>query len=281
MIDHMILSNRFVKTFLKYKSEFFLIGVIWYWIGCFVGMAIDYDNLTKDIKIDYKKELTKKEYKSNNYKVSYAIQEFLNDLKQRNIDIDINTIKFAYIKDKPTQIMDTLGSCYWKPYKKNDIVRIKINESIINDPISLKTTVYHELGHCALHLDHNDNFVEKNGIKIPNTIMHSTNLNDEYVYNNIDAYVDSMIADYTTNKDSLVTTIPKFVKSSIKHSILHPFYEVKIIAKNVIESNDLKNLNYRNIIINMFQLFFSLMIEISLAGVITKWIIIPVMDELI
>jgi hypothetical protein len=91
------------------------------------------------------------------------VLEFKRDANKNGINIDLDrlgSITFGNIKDR------YLGEC--TKYKRDKVTKYKkpydivLNENILdidtwNTHRMIKTIVYHEMGHCALNLDHSEN----------------------------------------------------------------------------------------------------------------------------
>lgn len=147
-----------------------------------------YDNYQqrKHLTYSYLQEI-KQPTSNEHQKVAQEIEAFFKDLKIQGINPQVDDIYFGFIVDKKKLQLEN-GACIWNPSNPKVAV-FSVNPEILNSPVSLKTTIYHELGHCVLGLDHNNLIIGSHkGVEIPASIMHEAAINDQYVYDHFEVY---------------------------------------------------------------------------------------------
>ena len=151
----------------------------------------------KHINFSYLKELENPASNENKL-IAKEISSFLKDIKEFGINSNIDDVYFGFMVDRKKLQLEN-GACIWNP-SNTKIPAFSINPEIINNPVALKTTIYHELGHCVLGLDHNNLILGKHkGVEIPLSIMHEAAINDQYVYDNFNLYKKRLFEDGLNN----------------------------------------------------------------------------------
>lgn len=211
--------------------------------------------IRKDIPSDlysYEKELSHRS-NADTGKISQIIEQFYNEAKMRDINISIKNVDFS-INEK-----ENLGVCYWNPNLpfETPIAKIALNPKILTNDAALKTTIFHELSHCILGLEHNDETLNANktGL-IPISIMHSYDINDVWVYNHFNLYIEQLFTDYSMSKKKKPLSIYEYTFNHIIEKTITPLTQAKsfIITSNtqVINKSTPAGLILFNLIMSIF-----------------------------
>lgn len=120
----------------------------------------------------------------------YIEPELIKYLNRFEKEINYSTENIAVVftnLDAPT-----IGVCTLNDFSFNFIqLDRRFWES--SDEYEREQLIYHELGHCAMFLEHNDTEVTYNSVKIPGSIMNSTFFGDMLFYkNNAQKYKDAL-----------------------------------------------------------------------------------------
>lgn len=157
-------------------------------------------------------------------RVAQTINDFYEEADIRNISLPINNVDFTIQKQ------ENLAVCYWNPNLpfETPVAKISIDPQIINNNESLKTTIFHELGHCILGLDHNNQIINTaTQDTIPISIMHSSDVNDAWVYSHMNQYVDKLFMDYIKSKRKAPMSIYEDTFNKIVDKTITPFKQAK------------------------------------------------------
>lgn len=217
-----------IKIIVEFAHVVFISSTIFFIVIFFISNYQNINDLNK-MRFSY--------YGENDYRISEIISEFLFKLDKNNVEYkNFDDIRYDYVDEKNKG--EIFGECYSTPsFFSNNTIYITINKNTLNNIAGLKTTIYHELGHCLLNLDHNNKTYISNGEEIPLSIMHSNNVNDNYVFKNIEFYFKSMIKDNNKMKeDTFFDYVYKYIQYNSKYNI----------SKAKMAINELKNKKYEN-----------------------------------
>lgn len=243
----------------EFAHNFFRILTLGY-IGLFIISNYQEINNLNKMKFSY--------YGDNEEKISQIISEFLNKLDKNNVAYkDFDDIKYDFVDSKIEN--EIFGECYSTAnIFNNNIIYITINKQTLNNIVDLKTTIYHELGHCLLNLDHNDRTYISRGEEIPVSIMHSMNINDKYVFKNIDFYFNLMIKDNNKMKEE---TFFDYVSEYVQYNANYNISKAKM-AVNEFKSKKYENFSYiiRFLLMIVYLLSFVFVLLFNLNKIILK-----------
>lgn len=99
-----------------------------------------------------------------------------------------------YVSPLPELHENYLFNGVCMPFQKRIILNKKFIQESGQDSFALQQLIFHELGHCVLNLDHNDDIMNNN---CPKSIMHSRFFGDtECYWNNIEYYLKELNGQY-------------------------------------------------------------------------------------
>ena len=104
-----------------------------------------------------------------------AFQEYVDDFKaealNQGVDLNINNLIINF-----TDNLDetTLGECmdYNRGTEGNPEININRQDWLVDDSVTNKIVMFHELGHCILWRGHITNWININGYSIVQSIMY-------------------------------------------------------------------------------------------------------------
>ena len=102
-------------------------------------------------------------------RTNVAFLDPLNEVRKEFESRGIKVVNFTPINFGP---LNEAGTCHRRPWGN----WIEINEKFWNsfNKTAKKYLLAHEIGHCMLDRDHDDEMIEFHGIAAPKSIMHST-----------------------------------------------------------------------------------------------------------
>lgn len=188
-------------------------------------------NQRRNIQFSYLEEINKPTT-THTGTIAIIIDEFFTDMKHYEIKPIVNDVHFGFMSDKH-QIQNENGSCIWNP-TNTKVATFLINPEILSNIVNLKTTIYHELGHCVLGLDHKNHIVGiENQREIPLSIMHEAGINDQYVYDHFKIYKSRLFLDGLANKNNYNPTYLNFLSEKAINSFISPIVKtLKFIEGN-------------------------------------------------
>lgn len=128
------------------------------------------------------------------------LTKFLNNGKSFNRTLSANHLTITF--NSALSGSNTLGQCSFNPQYPSIGQRIEINPDFWNnvDTASREYVLFHELGHCLLLRDHDNNEVEtEDGYFLQKSIMSTYFSTSEYYTNNYESYLHELFTENSTN----------------------------------------------------------------------------------
>jgi hypothetical protein len=207
----MINVFKYINRFTLKTEKIITYFALFYIVLMIVVSYVKINQLSLDSQMDANAQF---EQNSNELIVSEIIKDFKIDIVKNNINVDA-TIGFKIINDNYVFSEDIIGSCMYFNGKRMFVIKQEYFKQTMSemDSNAIKEIIYHELGHCILHLAHTENPKDLMAVNFD-----QNNLKDHFISkNNFNNEVFSkIIKDYKESKN--IRSIPKILLQIISYN---------------------------------------------------------------